>query len=87
MNQVNKDDICLGCGHSLGQHIQSVNGKVYCWHTYSHTSTGVIMTYNVRCDCINYISETCTNKQKEKEQEDKEMQERIDIYLSNRKDK
>jgi hypothetical protein len=47
---------CPGCEHSLDLHVVAVSGRVVCLASWSHTSTGVIMTTTVHCDCIDHIS-------------------------------
>lgn len=64
---------CKGCGHSLAEHIQSVDGKVYCWHVDSGWSTGVIATYSCRCDCVNYKSRAADTRRDKGRLEQEEM--------------
>ena len=59
---------CLGCGHSIGQHFQSVDGKVRCLYADSGTTTSGILgiPYTTQCDCVDYRSDAA-EKHKEKE--------------------
>ena len=78
------DEVCIGCGHSLGNHFQDVTGKVRCLFSSSGTSSeGVLgMPWAETCDCINYGSERTTHRKikeaAEKAEWDKHMQRLFD---------
>lgn len=43
---------CKECGHSLDSHVKTVTNKVVCLEISSGTTTGVVMAYTRRCDCL-----------------------------------
>lgn len=88
MNKIeDKESNCSGCGHFIGHHIQSVDGNVYCWNVETRISTGVVMKYNIRCDCTNYISERTEAENKKKQEEKLEGERHFQELLKAMQDK
>jgi hypothetical protein len=82
LERVCKSGICSGCGHLIAKHFKSVDDNVRCLHVSQVTTTGVIMTYDVQCDCVNYVSENLIKEKAEEEKKQKELQLAFDEAFS-----
>lgn len=58
MSQTETIEVCPHCDHPIGQHFESVDGKVRCLHsTQGASSSGVIgLPWKDDCDCVDYVS-------------------------------
>lgn len=76
-------DICIACGHSLGDHVQSVDGKVRCWHVDSGISdSGILgMPWSQRCDCLDYKSEIAEWRKAEEDRQRREDEEHMNELI------
>lgn len=70
-------EVCIACNHPIGQHFQSVDGKVRCLRTERGVTTGIIMEYDHMCDCVDYHSEEAEIKTAKRKAEEAERDEII----------
>ena len=72
-------EICAGCGHSLGSHFESVDKHVRCLVTEHGTTTGGVigLPFTHSCDCVDYVS---PKMDRQRGREKREREEREAVY-------
>jgi hypothetical protein len=81
MQETAAKTMCEGCNHPLSQHFRDVTGVARCLHSKERTSTGVIMTFTVHCDCAEFKSEQRTRQLAKERREAEEERNALDEVL------
>lgn len=77
-------EVCTECGHPIGQHFQSIDGKVRCVFVERGFSTGGIcgMPYEIHCDCVDYVAPEKRRREAAKKAENDAREKELDDLIA-----
>lgn len=76
------EEICPGCGHSIGRHVKCEDSRVRCFCIESGTTIGIIMNYVQMCDCVEFRSESRERREVEEKKRNEEWRREMDERLN-----